>query len=50
MKKENSKKEYTGLELETVAFDAEDVITASGAGCEKDCPKDVCTMLIYNCK
>ncbi len=43
------KKEYKDLEMETVAFDAEDVITASG-GCEKDCPKDVCTMLIYNCK
>ena len=33
------KKEYKDLEMETVRFDAEDVITASG-GCEKDCPLD----------
>ena len=32
------KKEYKDLELETVRFDAEDVITASG-GCEKDACK-----------
>ena len=31
------KKEYKDLELETVRFDAEDVITASG-GCDCDCP------------
>ena len=29
------KKEYKSLELETVRFDAEDIITASG-GCPKD--------------
>ena len=33
------KKEYKDLEMETVRFDAEDVITASG-GCEKDCAPD----------
>ena len=32
------KKEYKDLELETVRFDAEDVITASGAPCDCDCP------------
>ena len=32
------KKEYKNLELETVRFDAEDVITASGAPCDCDCP------------
>ena len=31
------KKEYKNLELETVRFEAEDVITASG-GCDCDCP------------
>lgn len=30
------KREYKDLELETVTF--EDVITASGDGCKKDCP------------
>ena len=34
------KKEYKDLELETVRFDAEDVITASG-GCPDDA--EICT-------
>ncbi len=32
------KKEYKELELETVEFEAEDVITASGGGCDADAP------------
>ncbi len=32
------KKEYKDLELEVVNFTAEDVITASGAPCDCDCP------------
>ena len=32
------KKEYKDLELETVRFEAEDVITASGDECPKDAP------------
>ena len=51
------KKEYKDLELETVRFDAEDVITASG-GCEKDackllnCPSVLqpCPDAICECK
>ena len=34
------KKEYKDLELEVVDFTAEDVITASAPGCEKDCAPD----------
>ena len=39
------KKEYKNLELETVRFDAEDVITASG---DPICPKDsLCRDLLF---
>lgn len=32
------KKTYEELDIEVVRFVSEDVITASGAGCEKDVP------------
>ena len=34
------KKEYKDLELETVRFDAEDVITASAVTCPDECECD----------
>ena len=44
------KKEYKDLELETVRFDAEDVITASGDPCKPDCIAVECIFGICECK
>ena len=43
------KKGYRDLEMETVTFEAEDVITASGAGCDEDGCKCLGGVLICTC-